>query len=68
MIQSFIQSPWPFLLVFGYLLVTLVLYVLAARRRNQLTIHDRILEAKQIRSEYLNDLERRESADVEIIG
>jgi len=54
---STFQSVWPVLAILIYILVTTVLRVLALHRNYWITLHNRICESRNMRRQYLEDLE-----------
>ncbi len=66
MLDAILESSWIILGLLTGLLVTMVLYVLAAQRRNALAIHDHVVHARAMRTEYLKALEERHAKGVDI--
>ena len=57
MAWSTFQSIWPVLAILAYFLITTVLRVLATHRYYSVTIHDRICESRNMRRQYLENLD-----------
>ena len=65
MTWDLLKPALPYLAVLIYLLVTAVLTVLTTRRRHIIALHDRVREAKLMRLDYLQDLDRRQAETME---
>ncbi len=50
------RSALPFIGVLIYMLVSTILTVLCAYRRNAVELHDRVREARQLRLEYFDQV------------
>lgn len=57
MTWSTFQSVWPVLAIMIYILITTALRVLAMHRSYWITLHNRICESRNMRRQYLEDLD-----------
>lgn len=57
MTWSTFQSVWPILAILVYILITTVLRILAMHRHYWITLHNHICESRNMRRQYLKDLE-----------
>ncbi len=60
MAWSTLQSVGLGLALLGYLLITCILTILAAHRRNITDVHDRVRTSKRLRADYLRALAEKQ--------